>query len=155
MKKIELPELKYLGFCLLFILIFMIIINNFETSIDNLNPVIQFLLFNIGISFMFVFIFKAIAKKKKISRIIEGALASTISFISLDLILPEYHINSHGLIKGGLLGQASSDYFFGYVYQSIFNITNGLFLQILVYGVTFSLLVLLGSYLYKDFLKNI
>jgi hypothetical protein len=155
MKKISSSELKYMGISLFFLVLLVFITNNTITNsyITGLNPIMQFLLLNIGIYFIFFFFIKGVALKKKTAQILNGSLGSILGFIALDLVLPEYHVTTTGLVIGGVFGASASDYFFGYIYTLLG--ISGIALVIMVYVVTFLALFLLGSYLLKNFVKTL
>jgi len=88
----------------------LILVPSFNTFISSLNPILQFLILNLGLYLIFILFIKGISLKKK--RIWEGALGTIVSFMAVDLILPEYHALPSGLIPGGLFGTSSVDYFF-------------------------------------------
>ena len=98
-----------------------------------------------------MFFIKGLATKKK--HIWKGVLGTILGYMAFDIVLPEYHVGLNGLVSGGIFGQSASDYFFGYIYHGLG--ANGLFLVILTYPVTFTLLFVLGAILIKDFVKHI
>lgn len=156
MKKIQKSEFKYLFLSILSISLLLFLINNekIRSQISNLNPIFQFLLLNIGIYFVFFFFIKSLSLNKSIKPIIKGSLGSILGFIALDLVLPEYHVTTSGLSVGGVFGASASDYFFGYIYQTFLG-ASGLFLVILTYIITFSILFFSGAYLIKNFVKSL
>jgi len=157
--KIESSEWIYISLSVLmiFILFIMSSVDMIYKFITSLNPIIQFIIVNLGLYFAFFFLFKyiAIGEGKSIWTILEGSLANFLLYFSFDILAPEFHITTAGnLIPGGIFGQSASDYFIGYIYQQLFHIT-GLLLWFLVYPVTFIALFVLGAYLFKDFVKKI
>ena len=161
-KRIDKPEWIYLLVALAVTLILVLLFTNItvQTKVDALNPVIQFLIFNIGVYLVFFFVIKGFALKSR--KVWVGALGTIMGFMAFDLILPEYHITSTSLITGGVLGASASDYFFGYIYHlagvpfnfTVFGLTIPL-LAILVYAITFVALFIGASYLIKNFVKKI
>jgi len=161
-KRINKPERMYLLVSVAITLILVLLFTNVmvQTKIGALNPIIQFLIFNLGVYFIFFFVIKGFALKSK--KVWSGALGTILGFMAFDIILPEYHIASNNLIAGGILGASASDYFFGYIYHSLgvpFSVTLfGLtipILAILVYVLTFVALFIGASYLIKNFVKEI
>lgn len=156
---IQRKEIAYLLVSMFIIGVLVFIMNNLKTKtfIDNLNPIFQFLFVNLGLYAVFFLIAKFIAKK---GHTLSGAIGGILSFLALDIVLPEYHVTSTGLVQGGLFGASASDYFFGYIYQAIgIPSTQMLFLpftwlQFSVYIITFAVLFLVGAFLVKDFFKS-
>jgi hypothetical protein len=149
-----------LSILVVFALVFSIINTTVNTWISSLNPLVQFLIFNLGLYAVFFLVIKGVALGKK--RVWEGAMGTVLGFMAFDIILPEYHVTAQGLQTGGLFGASSSDYFFGYIYQALGVPLNlNLFgyqlplLAIMVYVVTFVAMFLLGSYLIKDYVKEL
>jgi hypothetical protein len=149
-------EIIYLSLSLLVIGGLVFAINNLTISswIDSINPIFQFLLLNLGVYVVFFLLAKFISKKKKdIGNILKGSAGAILSFLALDLVLPEYHVTCQGLVHGGVFGASASDYFFGYIWQ--FFGVNGCALPIVVYVVTFVILFITGALLMKDFYRNL
>lgn len=146
-------ETIYLGFSL-FVIALLAFVTNYPPAfvfVDSLNPVLQFAMLNIGLYAVMLSIYKfAIARGK--DHIWQGSLGTYLSFMSLDLIFPEFHVGSTGLVSGGILGKSATDYFFGYVYSTYFGITGPL-LWIMVYIVTFVILFAIGAFTFKNWLK--
>jgi hypothetical protein len=139
-----------------FALVFSIINSTINTWISSLNPINQFLIFNLGLYAVFFLVIKGVALGKK--NVWEGALGTVLGFMAFDIILPEYHITAQGLQTGGLFGASSSDY----IYQAIgvplnVNLFGYQFplLAIMVYVVTFVAMFVLGSYFIKDYVKEL
>lgn len=151
--KIEKSEWKYLAVSLVIIFGLVFVINNTitYTFISGLNPILQFLIMNVSLFLIFFLIAKFISKKK--GRMVwQGATGAILSFLALDLIMPEYHVSCSGLTIGGIFGGSSSDYFFGYLFQNIG--VGGCALPILTYGM-FVILFIAGSLIMKDFYKKV
>jgi hypothetical protein len=150
---IEKPERRYLSLALLgtIVLYFLINYKLANDYISSLNPIAQFMILNLGVYLIFFFLFKGIALKSK--HIWKNVLGTMLLFIGVDLILPEYHVNSTGLIAGGIFGKSASDYFFGYIYQTYFHIPIWI-LSFMVYIVTSMGLLFIASLLLKNFVKN-
>jgi hypothetical protein len=176
--RIEKSEYKYLILSAITAFIFTLIImsNKVIGFLTGLNPVFQFLILNIGFYLVFFFFFKGIVLHKK--KMWKGVMGTVIGFIAVDLLLPEYHVTSKGLVEGGLFGASASDYFFGYIYHilhidtlfaliinaviAVINtflaipyITANTALILLVYPITFIGLFILGAYLVKNFVHNL
>lgn len=152
--KFEKSELKYLLFStiIVFILMLIININPISSLISSFNPVIQFLLLNIGLYFTFFFFIKGLSLNGRWTW--EFPLVSLIMFLAFDLILPEYHLTvANGLIVGGVFGASAIDYFFGYIY-SLLGAT-GWLLVLLTYVFTFAVLLFIEALLLKNFVENI
>lgn len=151
MKKSTKQEIIYLILALSVISLLVWVSNYLPTFnfLSGLNPIAQFLILNLGLYFVFFFLIKFIVLKKKHSFV--GALGAIISFIAIDLILPDYHVTTHGLIVGSVFGASASDYFFGWIYQGLG--VPAVYLPFLVYVVTFAVLFILGAVLIKNFVK--
>ena len=152
-QKFEKSELKYLLFSSIIVFVLIIIINTpISSVISSFNPIIQFLLLNIGLYFTFFFFIKGISLNGRWTW--QFPLVSIIMFLAFDLILPEYHVTvSQGLIVGGVFGSSAIDYFFGYIYSLIG--ATGWLLVFLTYLFTFVVLLFIESLLLKNFVENI
>ena len=151
--RIEKAELKYLGIALLVISVLLFMINN-DTAynyISSFSTLFQFAVVNLGIYFVFFFLIKYISLGA--SKVPEFSLGSIMVFIAMDLVLPEYHVNTHGLVVGGLFGVGATDYFFGSIYQYMG--FSGLGLVIMTYIVTFAVLFIGGAYIIKGLVYKI
>jgi hypothetical protein len=154
--KLEKSELKYLGLSYLLIIALAVVmgVKSIADSIDSWNPIMQFLILNIGIYFIVFFLIKGFSLGLGKKRLFAGALGSVFAFLSLDLLIPEYHINFAGqFLTGGQFSMSSTDYFMGYLYNHFLGIS-GTMLWILVYPVTFTILFFLGALLIDNFIKN-
>jgi hypothetical protein len=150
----EKSELKYLGFAVLAMIVLGIVINvpSINIAISGFNPIVQFLLLNLCLWFILFVAFKYISLGDDFTWM--GALGSLLMFAGVDLFLPEYHVTMNGLIPGGVFGMSSTDYFFGYIFNTFFGIS-GFMLWVFVYPVMFVLIFGLGSLLFKNFIKNV
>lgn len=115
MSNITKLEMKYvfgaIGFSLVWFL--LIIPYLLGRGIEEVNPYVQFLIFNIGI-FVFLQIFlKARTLKRGID--IKNTLGIISLVISLDIILPPFLLTRSGeLLNAAVLKGSASDYIFGY-----------------------------------------
>jgi len=150
---LEKSEMIYLGLSLLVIIIigFLTNIQKIQTKIHNLNPIIQFILVNVSLYFIFFVFFKFVVSRK--SAIWEASLANFLLVTSMDLILPPYQVTIKGLIDSAIFSKSAIDYFFGYLYSLIG--IKGLLLWIFVYPLTFTVLFVLGALLFKDYIKRL
>jgi hypothetical protein len=154
--KIEKSEIKYLFMSYIFIVLLAIIsgVESIRNAVSIWNPVYQFLLLNLGLYFVFFFLIKGLSLGTGRHRVFVGAIGSVLAFMSLDLLLPEFHVAWNGtLIAGGIFGKSATDYFLGYLYSTLLNISGPL-LWILVYPVTFTILFIIGAFLVDNFIKN-
>jgi len=153
-RKFEKSELKYLLFSSIIVFFLILIINVVPISswISSFNPIIQFLLLNIGLYFTFFFFIKGLSLNGRWTW--QFPLVSIIMFLAFDLILPEYHVTvSQGLVVGGVFGASAIDYFFGYIYSLIG--ATGWLLVFLTYLFTFVVLLFIEALLLKNFVENI
>ena len=132
-------------------LTYIIIQQNINDYVSSLNPIVQFVIINLGMYIVFFLFLKGIALKSK--QTVLGALGGIISFMAIDLVMPEYHVGLSGLVSGGIFGKSAIDYVFGYIYTGLG--FSGLTLVILVYPVTFAVLFIIGSILVKNFVKTL
>lgn len=156
MKRISRQEWVYLGLALLSIGVLVIAVNTpaVNAKISGLSPIWQFLIMNIGLYVSLLFVAKGVALRKKRSMLARGTLGSMLSFLAIDLILPEFHVSTTGLTVGGIFGASSTDYFFGYLYSTYLGLS-GIALVVAVYVVTFAVLFLSGAYLIKNFIRTL
>ena len=146
-------ESYYLGMSLVVIGL-LAFITNYPPAynwVNGLNPIFQFLVLNIGLYSVMLSIYKfAIARGR--DHIWQGSLGTYLSFMSIDLIFPEFHVSSAGLVEGGILGKSATDYFFGYIYTNLFHIT-GMWLWVMTYIFTFIILFVIGALIFKNWLQ--
>jgi|GEM_PF-3547559 hypothetical protein len=153
MRGINKSEFKFLIYATLFsLLLFVIVIPNFLGSIVTLSPVMQFLIFNIGI-FIFLQIFlKSIALDKKVK--FGYTLGIILLFMALDIIIPPLSISVQGTFaSGSTLVQSSSDYILGLFWNSIG--ISGFLLFVFVYVVSPFILLIISSLLLKNFVQEL
>ena len=154
MKKLfEKSELKYILFSLIFAFIYFIfvmpeLINRFSSN----SPYIQFIIFTLGIyAFFFVFL-KSFTTSTKTNLL--TSLGLLLLFLSLDIFLPEYHVNSLGqLVQGGIAGTATTDYIFGLIAQQL-GLT-GILIYIFTYIFVPVVLLLVSAKILPNFIKHI
>jgi hypothetical protein len=152
----ERSELVYIGLLVVFALglFCMLFFTNAKGFIDGLNPVLQFLILNLGVYFLIYFLFRAVALKKKLGTLVVGSLGAMTGVMSLDVLLPEYHVSVTGeLIKGGIFGASASDYFFGYL-GSLIHI-HGFWLWAWTYLLMAGLLIMATALLERNFVKKL
>lgn len=152
MYKIKSNEWMYLAGALgiMFLLGILINVKSINNFVSNLSPIIQFIILNLGIYFIFFVVFRFITSNRLSWK---PSMASFLMFLSTDLILPEYHVTISGLIEGGIFGKSATDYFFGFVY-SLFGVS-GFWLWLLVYPVTFAVIFIIGAFLFRDFMVQV
>ncbi len=142
-------ELKYLAIAVVFsfVVIGYIIPYLLDGGANNMNPFLQFLIFNVAI-FVFLQIFsKAIITNSKIK--IRESIGVLLLFISLDIIAPPLMISTTGqFLTGPTLSGSASDYIAGLLWNSIG--IQGFFLYLAVYVLTPFILLFLASKLLKN-----
>lgn len=150
---IEKSEKIYLVLSLLFMALLSVLINveSIRNKISSLNPLWQFLIINIGTYFIFFVLFKFIAKGD--SPIWEVSIANVLIFMAMDLMQAPFAVTAQGLQVGQVYGMSGLDYVIGYLYSSA-GIT-GWLLWVMVYPITFLILFIAGSLLFKDFVRRI
>jgi hypothetical protein len=122
-------------------------------GISSLNPILQFIIINVGLYFVYFVLFKFLVGEDDAPSW-EGALGNYLIFFSMDLLMPEYHVSvAHGLIAGGIFGMSSSDYFLGYLLHLLG--ASGWLLWILTYPVAFTILFVVGALMFKDFVGQL
>lgn len=153
MKWINKQELKYLGFASLFAFIFFVVI--LPSSIayfEQLNPYLQFILFNILIFFFLAIFLKSISTNKKVRW--AYSIGILILFLGMDVLIPPLSIDVNGNFATNVtLIQSSSDYIFGMLYNSAG--VSGFALFFCVYVLSPIILFILASLLLKNFVKEI
>ena len=123
-------EIKYIVYSVGFALIwFFLVLPKLLIQFDSSNPLLQFLIFNLGLYIFLIIFLKSLVTEKSVFN--SGVIGIILLFLALDLWLPEYHITIKGeLIKGATLG-ISTDYVFGLFGQSLG--INGILLYFFVY----------------------
>jgi len=149
---LEKSELKYIGLAIGFALLWFLLILPYLVKTFDGNSLTQFLLFNIGLTVMLLFILKSLATGSSIP--IKEAVGLLIVFIALDLFVPPYAVNFKGeLLTGTMLSLGASDYFVGSLWLSLG--IKGALLFIFTYIVSPFILLLIGGKLIKDFVRHI
>lgn len=151
MKGVNKQELKYIVFAGIFsFVLFVLIIPKILPSIEGISPVVQFLIFNVGL-FIFLQIFlKSIAIEKKIK--FGYSLGIVLLFIAIDVMLPPFLVNSDGTLQTGVtLYASSSDYMLGLLAQGI-GLT-GFIVYLFVYVILPLILLVISSLLLKNFVE--
>lgn len=154
-------ELIYLFLSVLVGISVVVLINNdtINPFLSALNPILQFLVINLGIYLCLFFVIKSVALRTK--KVWLGVFGAILWWIAGDMLMPEYHVTNAGLVAGGVFGQGAPDYVFGYLYMLTgLPLTQIQFfgyslLSILVYVVTFMMLVIVGAVIEKNFVKSI
>ena len=153
---IDKKELKYIIIAGIFSFIYFIYILPFfiKKGAEAMSPTQQFILFSIGIYFIYFLLFKSFALSTKKS-LLMGLVFGVLPFMAMDIIQPEYHINliNGTLDKGATLGMASADYVIGSWWESIG--IKGYLLVPLVYFVAFTILLIIIALLKKNFVKEL
>jgi DMSO/TMAO reductase YedYZ heme-binding membrane subunit len=147
-------EMVYLSLLSFFVIAvyFILKLTSFENEVSTLAPVYQFLLMNIGFFLILTFGMTALSLKKKQKW--KGALGSTLIITALSVWSIPWHITLSGsLINGGTFGQGATDYFFATIWQSLGFV--GTVLWFMVYLVTPILLLVIGGYFVRNFVKEI
>jgi len=147
---LESKEKKYILFTLIFALaLFVVIIPLWQKNgFSNVNPLIQFALFNLGTLFVLQVFFKSLSKESKNS----GSIGTLLLFMGLDILQPPYLIGTNGqLFSGALLGMSSADYVAGYLWNLIG--ISGYYLYLVTYILTPLILFLIAGKLIKNFVK--
>jgi len=152
---VEKRELKYILFAGGFSFVYFIYLLPYllNRGIANASPYTQFLLFSLGIYFVLFFVFKSFAMQTKYS--LSYAFVMVLTFISMDIAQPEYHINPlNGVLEAGAtLGKSSSDYVAGTFWQGLG--FSGYILVPLVYFVTFTSLLIIASLIERNFVRRL
>lgn len=156
MKRLEKSEIMYLIFSFVIATGLAIIINNqaVNTAISSWNPIAQFLILQVGIYVTLFGVLKFVAKGKRAAKFSwEGALSQVLIFLGVDLFLPPYQVSAiAGLQGGGVFAMSSNDYVLGYIFSSMG--ASGWLLWILVYPISFAVLFLAGSFMFRDWVSR-
>ena len=120
--------------------------------ISEWNPIWQFLLLNVGLYCVYFVLFKFLVGEDDAPSW-QGALGNYLIFFAMDILMPEYHVTTGGLIAGGIFGKSASDYFVGYVLT--FLGASGWWLWILTYPIMFTVLFVVGALVFKDFVSQL
>lgn len=111
-------EKKYFIMLAVLLLVFGLIMSKYQDIFNNYSPIVQFLIFNLGIYFLIFFVLKAVATKTHIAKLVSFSIL--LIFFAFDLIMPEYHVNIDGtLIPGAVFGLGASDYAIGSLGQAL------------------------------------
>lgn len=107
-------EVKYMLFAVMFAVIWFTLIlpKLVAGGVENTSPVLQFLVFNVGI-FIFLQIFlKSVTLGRKMN--ITGSIGVIALFMAIDIWSPPIMVSTAGqLLSGPILSASSSDYVFG------------------------------------------
>jgi len=149
-------EIKYILISVAFaIAYFFFLLPKLMEGFDGDNPITQFFIFNLGILIFFTIYLKSRTLGRGIN------LSKSIEYLSIvmaiDLWLPEFHVGilTGELIPGGILGIASTDYFFGYLAHNFLHLS-GILVSIFVYAVVPAILLYIAAKISKsNFVHNI
>jgi len=153
-------EFKYIIYSFLFAIAYFVVLLPIllRVGIEKLNPILQFIVFNLGI-FIFLQIFCKSIALKKMQRF-RTSLGLTILFIALDLLVPPFAVNFSGQLLGNvgdssnlILVGSSSDYTLGYILHSTG--LSGFLVFFGVYVIIPLILMLISSLLLPDFVKEL
>lgn len=146
-------EIKYILYSGIFAFVwFLLVLPQVVKFFDGKNPYLQFLLFNVGISIFFFLFLKSITTSTSLN--IKSSLGLLLLVMSLDTLLPDYHVGFNGeLIIGTTLGASTSDYFFGSIAHQ-FGLS-GFLVYGFVYLIMPIILLFISSKLLPNFVRNI
>lgn len=147
-------ELKYIAYSVGFAIVWFFILMPYLLKIlDGDSIFLNFLVFNLGIMAMLTIYLKAATLSTGIN--IRAALEYTFVVLSLDILLPAYHISflKGELIEGAVLGKTSTDYVFGVLAQNIG--LSGIFISIFTYILIPAILLFLAAKLSPNFVRRI
>lgn len=145
-------EIKYIAYSSLFAGVYFLFLLPYLQKVIGDNPYMQFAVFNIGL-YMFFFIFlKSLSLGTKPDLVL--SLGFLMIFFALDIIMPEYHVSTDGLlIVGATLGASTADYITGLLGRG-FGL-NGIILFLFVYVVVPVLMLFVASKIFPNFVKKI
>ena len=147
-------ELKYLlyatGFA--FIIFGIILPNLIKGGVENTNPYIQFLVFNVGIFFFLQIFLKGFVNDTKFSW--KTSLGLLFIFMALDIMAPPMMVSIQGTLQTGVVLSASaSDYIVGDLILK--TSLTGFPVYLITYIITPFILLFLSGLLLKDFVKEL
>lgn len=147
-------EIKYLVYATIFALVVFgyIIPYVINGNIGNLSPIVQFLIFNIGI-FVFLQIFlKAATMGHKIN--VAGTIGIIALFMALDILMPPMMVNVDGTISSGVVLSASAtDYMAGTLFTSLG--LHGFLVYLATYVLAPLVLLIIAAKLIPNFVRHI
>jgi hypothetical protein len=147
-------ELKYIAIAIAFAVAFFgyIIPQLINNGIEQQDPFIQFLIFNVGV-FVFLQIFlKAITLGSSVK--FSTSLGILLLFLGLDLIIPPLMVSQSGeIFAGATLAASSSDFIVATMWQS-FGLS-GHIIYILTYMVTPFIFLFIAAKLLPNFVRRI
>jgi len=152
MSFLQKEEIKYILFAGGFAVLWFFLILPF--LIENLNGSVflQFLLFNIGLTILLLFVLKSFALGQGIP--VREAIGLLVLIVAVDLWLPPYMLSFKGeLLTGPLVSQSAADYFVGYLGQLIG--IPGFLLFAFTYVLVPILLLFLSAKLLRNFVRKI
>lgn len=150
----SIQEVKYMFFATLFaFVVFGWVIPFVVTKQESITPLVQFLIFNIGI-FLFLNIFlKAKMTDYKIN--ISGTLGVLALFMALDIMTPPLLVNPSGELATGnvALRPSASDWIFGYLGQMMG--IKGFSLYLFTYIAVPLILLIISARLLPNFVRHL
>lgn len=150
---IDSKEIKYTLCAFGIALIWMVFtVPNLDRLGIGSDPIIRFLIFNVGIFVLLQVSLKAAILHSSIK--IPETIGMLMIANGIDLLAPPFIFNTLGQSNtGALLADASSDYIVGYLWQGIG--ASGFLLYALIYVVTPILLFMGAGLLLKNFVKRL
>ena len=149
----EKKEIQYIIGAFAIALIWMVFtVPNLDHLGIGADPVIRFLIFNVGIFILLQVSLKAAILHNSIK--VSETIGMLLIANGIDLLAPPFIWNTLGQANmSGLLSEASSDYIVGYLWQSLG--ASGFFLYALIYVVTPILLFMGAGLLLKNFVRRL
>ena len=148
-------ELKYVVGAVIFSLIWFLVVIPFLLGwgIEDSNPYMQFLIFNIGI-FIFLQIFlKARTLKRGID--IKNSLGIIALVMAIDIMIPPFLVTRSGeLLNSVVLRSSGSDWIFGYFAINSIGLS-GILVFIFTYIVMPAILLFLSAHLLDNLVRNV
>lgn len=146
-------ELKYILYAMVFaVLWFVVLVPLVLKYLTDISPILQFLLFNLGLLTFLTVYLKYASLDKKIP--FGNILKNYFLIMGLDIMIPPLMVGLNGvLLEGPLLSFSSTDYFVGWVYTSI-----GLpsfLIFFMTYVITPLVFFLISALIDRNFVKNI
>jgi hypothetical protein len=146
-------EIKYIIYSALFAFIWFVLALPILTSMfDGNQPLIQFIIFTLGLYVFFFIFLKAVTSSATTD--ITSSFGLLSLFLALDILMPEYHVAFSGkLIEGATLGASTSDYAMGVVAQSLG--LEGVLIYLFVYIIMPVILLLIAAKILPNFVRRI
>lgn len=147
-------EWKYIIYSGIFAIIyFFLILPYLIKTFDGDNPIISFLIFNLGIVVILAIYLKSRALDSGVH--LGKAFEYLLVVLAMDVWAPGYHVGflTGQLTVGEFLGISTTDYFFGYVGQTYLHLA-GILVSIWTYLVVPIFLLYLASRISKSNFVN-